>query len=232
MVVLIAEDDLNTRRGLAEVLQHEGFVAIQAADGSQAWDKYLEHRPDFICLDVMMPRMNGYELCRKIRQTDNETPIVFLTAKGEEIDTVVGLEIGADDYIIKPFAVKELLARFRAVARRCLAKDKLSPSKSSYEQEFRLGDLVVMPRQLRAIRADQVIDLSLREIKVLQLIFQRAGQVVDRIALMNHAWGQEYMPTSRTLDQHISQLRKKIELDPKNPSIIQTVHGVGYRYDF
>lgn len=228
LLVLIAEDDSLTRRGLADVLGGEGFACLQAADGAQAWEMYQQHRPNFVCLDVMMPRMNGYEVCRRIRAGDPHVPILFLTAKGEEVDKVAGLELGGDDYIVKPFSVKEVLARIRAVARRCLAAH---PNTADSHQPFMMGDLEIHPRQLRAQRGRASIDLSLREIKILTLLFAHAGQVVERNQLMNYAWGQDYLPNSRTLDQHVSQLRKRIELDPKNPAIIQTVHGVGYRYE-
>ena len=231
MVVLVAEDDPLTRAALVDVLREEGFVVLQAGDGEQAWEAYRSHRPDFVCLDVMMPRLNGYEVCRKIRALSPQTPIIFITAKGEEVDRVVGLEIGGDDYVVKPFGVKEVVARIRAVARRCLGADEPSATNQAIAEPFTMGDLQVMPRLLRAKRGDTWIDLSLRETKILALLHQRAGQVIDRTTLMNHAWGQEYLPSSRTLDQHISQLRKRIEADAKAPNIIQTVHGVGYRYD-
>lgn len=229
LLVLVAEDDPLTRRGLIDVLSGEGFACLQAADGRQAYQLFNQHHPNFVCLDVMMPGLNGYEVCKQIRAIDPHVPIIFLTAKGEEVDKVVGLEIGADDYIVKPFGVKEVLARMRAVARRCLAMP--GPSNDTSTAPFTMNDLEVHPRQLRAKRGDDWIDLSLREIKILQLLFDKAGQVIDRNQLMNHAWGQEYLPTSRTLDQHVSQLRKRIEADAKHPAIIQTVHGVGYRWN-
>jgi DNA-binding response OmpR family regulator len=229
LLVLVAEDDPLTRRGLIDVLNHEGFACLQAADGNSAWQLYEHHRPNFVCLDVMMPGMNGYDVCRRIRAIDPQVPIIFLTAKGEEADKVVGLEIGGDDYIVKPFGVKEVLARIRAVARRCLAHPAGSDQPGTMDP-FIMDDLEIVPRQLQARRHGQWIDLSLREIKILQLLHAETGKVVDRNRLMNYAWGTDYLPTSRTLDQHISQLRKRIERDPKQPSIIQTVHGVGYRY--
>ena len=230
LLVLVAEDDAITRRGLIDVLSGEGFACLQAADGRQAWQLFKQHRPNFVCLDVMMPEMNGYEVCKQIRAVDPQVPIIFLTAKGEEVDKVVGLEIGADDYVVKPFGVREVLARMRAVARRCLAMPGGAGADNSTEP-FTMHDLEVHPRLLRAKRGSEWIDLSLREIKILQLLFEHAGQVVDRSQLMNHAWGHEYLPNSRTLDQHVSQLRKRIETDAKHPSIIQTVHGVGYRWE-
>lgn len=232
MTVLVSEDDPLTRRGLCEVLREEGFETIEAADGLQAWDQFRRHAPDFVCLDVMMPGMSGYDVCRKIRSANPNVPVVFITAKGEEIDTVVGLELGADDYIVKPFGVKEVIARVRAVARRCLRGNRDDEANNDLPPiEFHMGTLVVSPTELRAHRGEQQFDLSLREMKILVLLFRSAGKVVDRNTLMNFAWDQDYLPSSRTLDQHISQLRKRIEIDPKHPQIIQTVHGAGYRFE-
>lgn len=229
MSVLVAEDDPVTRNGLRDVLRDEGLIPILACDGLQAWDLFRQHAPDFVCLDVMMPGLSGYELCRRIRSANPSVPVVFITAKGEEIDKVVGLEIGADDYIVKPFGVKEVIARIRAVARRCL-REYACQEEQLPAVEFIMSGLTVKPMELRAYRQGEVIDLSLREVKILTLLFRSAGKVVDRNSLMNAAWNQDYLPTSRTLDQHISQLRKRIEIDPRRPQIIHTVHGVGYRY--
>lgn len=231
MHVLVAEDDPLTRNGLCEVLRDEGFDTIAAADGLQAWELFCRYAPDFVCLDVMMPGMSGYDVCRKIRSANPQVPVMFITAKGEEIDKVVGLEIGADDYIVKPFGIKEVIARVRAVARRCLRQQTSEIEGELPSVEFTMGSLVVNPTELRARRGEQQFDLSLREVKILVLLFRSAGKVVDRNTLMNYAWNQDYLPSSRTLDQHISQLRKRIELDPKQPAIIQTVHGAGYRFE-
>lgn len=231
MHVLVAEDDAHTRNGLCSVLRDEGFDTLAAADGLQAWELFRRHAPDFVCLDVMMPGMSGYDVCRQIRAANPHVPVIFITAKGEEIDKVVGLEIGADDYIVKPFGIKEVVARVRAVARRCLRRELTAQEGEVPTVEFHMGNLIVNPTELRARRGQQVFDLSLREVKILVLLFRSAGKVVDRNTLMNYAWNQDYLPSSRTLDQHISQLRKRIESDPKRPSIIQTVHGAGYRFE-
>lgn len=227
MKVLIAEDDPNILTGICEILEEEGYQPVPARDGQQALDLHAQEEIDFVVLDIMMPRVNGYDVCRNIRKQNPTIPIIFLSAKSEEIDKVIGLELGADDYIMKPFGIKEFLARIRAVSRRCLrAKD--SPSQP---QAFWLDDLEVLPGELRARRGEQTIDLSLRDLKILTLLHERPSQVLDRNLLFNACWGVDYLPNSRALDQHISQLRKKIERDPKTPSIIQTVHGSGYRYD-
>lgn len=226
MKVLIAEDDPNTRDGLREILQGEGYEVITAIDGAEALDKFKESAPQVICLDVMMPKLDGYGVCRRIRQENSEVAILFITAKSEEIDAVLGLELGADDFIQKPFGIKEVVARIRAVTRRVYATRK-----NPVNGEFTIADLTVKPGELRAYRGDMPIELSLRDIKILRLLAKNQGKVLDRDAFFNECWGFEYLPTSRTLDQHISQLRKKIESDPKDPCIIRTVHGVGYRYE-
>ncbi|PIE44976.1 MAG: DNA-binding response regulator [Gammaproteobacteria bacterium] len=230
MKILIAEDDLHIRQGLADMLNAEGYSVITAENGEAALQSYQHANPvpDFIILDVMMPKMDGFSVCKAIRRENNDIPILFLTAKTEEIDKVLGLELGADDYISKPFSVAELRARIKTIARRCLKKQ--SPD----ADHFLFGELLVFPDELRAIRknhdAEQVIELSFREVKLLTCLHQHAGQVVSRDMLFDAAWGYEHLPNSRTLDQHISKLRKHIELDPAKPTLIQTVHGQGYRY--
>jgi DNA-binding response OmpR family regulator len=225
--VLLAEDDQLIRDGLAEILKREGYSVVLADDGEIALELFRSESPDFVCLDIMMPKISGYDACRKMRAARPRIPIIFITAKSEEIDKVVGLEMGADDYIVKPFGVKEVIARIRAVTRRCYA----AAEESTAESTFRMGDLEVSPRELRARRGDTTIELSLRDIKILQLLCEHRGQALARHTIFDHCWGEMYLPSSRTLDQHISQLRKRIEVSPKDPKIIRTVHGVGYRFD-
>ena len=225
MRVLIAEDDRHTREGLVEVLQSEGYDVVSAGDGMTAMKLFRESTPDFVCLDIMMPAASGYEVCKSIRADHPDLPIIFISAKAEEIDRLVGFELGADDFIIKPFSVREVVARVRAVSRRCYAQQESPP------EEFTLDDLQIVPAELRARRGDSVIELSPRDVCILQLLHNNVGKALDRRTLFRHAWDEDYFPNSRTLDQHISQLRKRIEVDPRNPRIIRTVHGVGYRYD-
>jgi len=225
MHALIAEDDIHTRDGLAEVLRGEGYDVTTAADGQEALRQFHACRPDFVCLDIMMPEQSGFEVCRRLRELAPELPIIFISAKSEEVDKLVGFDLGADDFIGKPFSTREVVARIRAVTRRCYARQP-QPSPS-----FVMGDLRVYPAELRARRDDRTIELSLRDVKLLQLFHSHAGQVLDRHTIVTHAWGETYLPNSRTLDQHISQLRKRIEVNAKMPQLICTVHGVGYRYD-
>lgn len=226
MKVLVAEDDPLTRKAVAEVLADEGYQVLEATNGRAALEMFQEHSPDFICLDIMMPEVNGYEVCRRLRSANCDVPIVFISAKSEEIDKVVGLELGADDFIIKPFGVKELIARIRAVTRRCHQTQAVPSTKN-----FRMGDLEVLPAELRARRGSETIELSLRDVQILQLFHQHRGEVLDRTTVFNLVWGEEYFPNSRTLDQHISRLRKRIEIRPDDPALIRTVHGAGYRFD-
>ncbi len=224
--ILIAEDDDHTRDALREVLTMEGYEVIPAGDGLQAVDFFRVENPDFVCLDVMMPGLNGYEVCKQIRKQDEKVPILFLTAKAEEIDTVLGLELGADDYMTKPFGVKEIIARIRAILRRTAARGA-----GKTDDDFTMDDLRIVPTELRAYRDKQEIQLSPRDVKVLRLLFDRRGKVIDRNTLADEVWGVDYFPESRALDQHISQLRKRIEKDPSQPRIIRTVHGAGYRFE-
>lgn len=224
--ILIAEDDDNTRDGLREILTMEGYEVIAASDGLQAVDFFRVENPDFVCLDVMMPGLNGYEVCKQIRKQDEKVPILFLTAKAEEIDTVLGLELGADDYMTKPFGVKEIIARIRAILRRTATR---GGGKS--DDDFTMDDLRIVPTELRAYRDKTEIPLSPRDVKVLRLLHDRRGKVIDRNTLADEVWGVDYFPESRALDQHISQLRKRVEKDPAQPRIIRTVHGAGYRYE-
>jgi DNA-binding response OmpR family regulator len=225
--VLIAEDDLHILNGIREALENEGYRVVVAQNGREALSVFSMEEPDFVLLDIMMPEMNGYDVCRNIRRADKSTPVVFLSAKSEEIDKVLGLELGADDYIMKPFGLKELLARVRAISRRCF--EQRAPRDA--DRSFLLRDFEVFPAELRGRRGDSQVELSLREVRMLQVFRDYAGRVVDRDTLFKLCWGIEHYPNSRTLDQHISKLRKKIERDPKVPSIILTVHGAGYRFD-
>lgn len=230
--VLVAEDDPNTRAALVEVLSREGHEVVAAADGKQAMFYLQRQSFDMACLDVMMPGASGYDLCRFIRSRDSRMPVLFITAKGDEIDKVVGLELGADDYIVKPFGIQEVLARIRAIARRCIAAPVATcVADSIHGDDFQMDDLLISPRSLRAIRGDQTIEITPRELKLLHALWAKRGQVVTRGELCRGAWEHGHVPASRTLDQTISQLRKRIEVDPQSPRIIQTVYGVGYRYE-
>ena len=226
--ILVVEDDQAILTGLVDLLEEEGFAVLQATDGVAALARHSQEKPDVILLDLMIPEKNGYDVCREIRRTDPHTPIVMLTAKGEEVDKVVGLELGADDYVVKPFGVNELLARIRAVLRRNHSR---AARAAGEEGPLRFGDVVVDPRTLRGSKAGRTFDVSRREMALLRLFASRQGEALDRAVLLEEVWGVRYEGTTRTLDQHVALLRKKIEDDPAHPRYITTVHGTGYRFN-
>ncbi len=223
--ILIAEDDTHLRQGLIDLFEGEGYHVLAAADGQQALDLYDKSSPDLLLLDVMMPHMSGYDVCRRIRQQNTQTPIIMLTAKGEEIDKVVGLELGADDYITKPFGLHELRARVKAVLRRSAPNNQKITSDG-----FTFGATQIDRRRLEATLGEHTCRLTARELTLLETFHAHPGEVLNRDFLLNAGWGIDYQGTTRTLDQHIAQLRKKVEVQPDSPQSIQTAHGIGYRY--
>lgn len=226
--ILIAEDDPHIRQGLADTLESEGYQVSAACDGEDALRLFTEAAPQLVLLDVMMPGLSGYDVCQRIRQQDPRIPILMLTAKGEEIDKVIGLEKGADDYVTKPFGIHELLARIRALLRR--AHTSAGIHEESLPSELIVGSSTVDRGRYELTRGKKTFALSARELRLLEVFHQHPGEVLDRDRLLNDVWGIEYLGTTRTLDQHIAQLRKKIEENPAVPRVILTVHGVGYRY--
>jgi DNA-binding response OmpR family regulator len=227
--ILIAEDEAPLRQGLIDLLEGEGYRVTAVADGAAALVRFGAERPDLVLLDVMMPEQSGYDVCRAIRKTDSLTPILMLTAKGEEIDKVIGLELGADDYVTKPFGLHELRARVAALLRR--AGQSLPANATALPDRFQIGTAVIDRKCYRVEHAGATADLTPREVKLLEIFYQRQGEVLSRNDLLNAVWGIDYFGTTRTLDQHIAQLRKKIEPNPATPQVITTIHGVGYRYE-
>jgi DNA-binding response OmpR family regulator len=199
----------------------------KATNGTKALILYETHKPDLILLDIMIPEKSGYDVCREIRRKDQVTAIVMLTAKGEEIDKVVGLEIGADDYIVKPFAVSELLARVRAALRRTKPGQ---PAPKFSDRPISFGNVRIDPATLRGHKGKREFTLSTREVRLIQLLSEHEGEALDRFKILDEIWGVKYEGTTRTLDQHVAKLRQKIEDDPSDPRHILTVHGVGYRF--
>jgi DNA-binding response OmpR family regulator len=228
--ILVAEDDANIRNGLIDTLESEGYQATPAADGEQALHLFQSGTFDLVLLDIMMPGKSGYDVCRAIRSRNEEIPIIMLTAKGAEIDKVVGLKLGADDYITKPFGLHELLARIAAVLRRAQRKPNRPKTEVALPDSFVFGAAQIDSRQFRAQTGKKIHSLSGRELRLLELFYTHPNEVLSRDQLLNQAWGVEYYGTTRTLDQHIAQLRKKIEPNPARPTVIVTVHGIGYRY--
>lgn len=227
--ILVAEDDANIREGLVDTLTSEGYDVTAAQDGNAALAAFESDRFSLILLDVMMPGKSGYDLCRIIRSKDETLPVIMLTAKGEEIDKVVGLKLGADDYITKPFGIHELLARIEAVLRR--SKRTLEKETIRTPESFTFGGRTVKTKSYKLIKNGDTLDLSEREMNLLLFFHNHPDEVLSRETLLNAIWGIDYFGNTRTLDQHVAQLRKKIEDDPANPSIITTVHGIGYRYN-
>ena len=222
--ILIIEDEEEMVRGLKLNLVDEGYEVDYALDGKEGLEKALHEKPDLILLDIMLPGMNGLEICKELRQNKMDIPIVMLTAKGDEIDKVIGLEIGADDYISKPFSIRELLARVKAHLRREHRSDETVPG------IVQLGSLKIDFGQHRIIRDDKELDLTSLEVDVLRYLIGQEGKVVSRDDLLDKIWGYERFPTTRTIDNHILKLRKKIEINPNRPRHILTVYGGGYRF--
>jgi len=225
--ILVVEDDANIRRGVTDILESEGYEVTPARDGAEGLKLYRQGGHDLVLLDLMMPEMNGYDVCREIRKRSPQVPILILSAKSEEVDKVVGLEIGADDYITKPFGVRELLARVSAALRRARVGDDAGTV--TLPDEFQFGTVTVRPRKFEANRGTEIIPLTPRELKLIEIFHSKPDEALTRDYLLDNAWGIDYMGTTRTLDQHIAQLRKKIEAEGDEPYIL-TVHGVGYRY--
>jgi DNA-binding response OmpR family regulator len=221
--ILIAEDELNMRKGLQDNLEFEGYEVNCAEDGEEALEHIKKNNYDLIILDVMMPKMSGFDVCKAARKIGIETPIILLTAKGDEIDKVLGLELGADDYVTKPFSLRELLARIKAILRR--SENKIS-STGVFEK---IGKLNVNFTAYTATSNGKEISLSHKEFDILSYLWKKRNVTVRRDDLLNEVWGYEESPTTRTVDNFILKLRQKIEKDPNNPRIILTVHGVGYK---
>ena len=224
--VLIVEDDPHILLGLEEVLKSDGFDVGVCNRGDQALDAVRKHRPALILLDVMLPGLSGYDICKQLRAKKVATPILMLTAKGQELDKVVGLDLGADDYVTKPFGVRELLARIHALLRRTAAAPSSEPNAQA---PFQIGSATIDPKTFQLKREKTVEELTAKELKLLQLFAAHPGEVFSRDRLLNEVWGYNYYGTTRTLDQVIVQLRKKLGDNGDEPKHLLTVHGVGYK---
>lgn len=226
--ILVVEDDPHIRLGLVEALGSEGYQVTESRDGAQALAQIAQQQPDLVILDVMLPRKSGYDVCREVRATKNPVPILMLTAKGQETDKVVGLELGADDYVTKPFGVRELVARVHALLRRS------QPGKAGeapLPDALRFGTVEIDVPALRGKCGQTAFELTPRELAVLALLYRERGHAVSRDRILNEVWGIEYYGTTRTLDQVIVKIRQKIETEPAEPRHLLTVHGLGYRLD-
>ena len=226
-MVLAIEDDPAILRGLSDNLRFEGYDVITATDGETGYNMQRERKPDLILLDLMLPRMSGLEFCRKLRGEGIETPVLMLTARSEEADRVLGLDLGADDYVAKPFSVRELMARVRALLRRSqLGTD----GTDALPDELRFGGTEIDFRSYEARRNGAAVQMTRKEFAILRYLASRAGEVVSRDDLLNQVWGYDAYPSSRTVDNHVAGLRAKLERDASLPEHIRTVHGVGYKF--
>lgn len=222
--ILVVDDEPAILRGVADNLRRELHDVWTAADGEAAYRLIAEKRPDLVVLDLMLPKLSGYELCRRMRSDGMSTLILMLTARGEETDRVVGLDMGADDYLTKPFSVRELLARVRALLRRTQSAPR------GRVDQLVVGDMTIDFRRYEARKAGKPFDMTRREFQILQALASRPGEVVTRDELLNQVWGFDASPTTRTIDNHIAGLRAKLEADPEEPRRILTVRGVGYKW--
>jgi DNA-binding response OmpR family regulator len=226
--ILIVEDDPHILLGLEEVLKSEGFEVVSCNRGDKAIEAAAKCRPSLIVLDVMLPGMSGYDICKQLRSKKISTPILMLTAKGQEIDKVVGLDLGADDYVTKPFGVRELLARIHAILRRGSGSGSIQADNGI---SFKIGHAEIDPKTFQVRRGKTIDELTARELKLLQIFYAHPGEVLSRDRLLNEVWGYNYYGTTRTLDQVIVQLRKKLGDNGGNPRHLVTVHGVGYKLE-
>ncbi|MHC4641721.1 MAG: response regulator transcription factor [Planctomycetota bacterium] len=220
--VLIIEDDATMLRGLKDNFEFKGYSVLTAADGEEGLNTALNKKPDLIILDIMLPKINGYEICRLIRKENLEMPIIMLTAKGEESDVVLGLNLGADDYVTKPFSIKELLARSAAFLRR-----RRQSEKDIYE--FADYCLDIPARQLTHKGSE--IQLSPKEFRLLELFVKKTGRALTRDEILNVVWGYDCYVGTRSIDRFITTLRSKIEPDPHNPTFIHTIREIGYKFE-
>lgn len=221
--ILVIEDDAALLRGLRDNLEAESHEVLTAADGAEGWRLSHDGEPDLIVLDLMLPKLSGYEICRKLRSEGDNVPILMLTARGEEADRVLGLDLGADDYVTKPFSVRELLARVRAMLRRANPPRAL-PDRLDFD------DVTVDFVAYEARKAQAVVEMTPKEFAVLRYLASRAGEVVHRYELLEEVWGYRSQPTTRTVDTHIASLRAKLEDEPAEPRHLLTVYAVGYRF--
>ncbi len=222
--ILIIEDEPDMARGLADNLEFEGYAVHIETNGEAGLQYALAQPVDLILLDLMLPKLPGYEVCKNLRAKGKTMPIIMLTAKGQEIDKVLGLELGADDYMTKPFGLRELLARIHAQLRRH------KPNAEELAEQFSFGEVALDFKHYRATKAGVELELTAKEFEILHFLISHRGTTVKRADLLDKVWGLEEYPTTRTVDNHILKLRKKVERDPANPEFIITVHGLGYKF--
>ena len=224
--ILLVEDEPGLQLTLSDRLRREGYVVDTAGDGQAGLDKAATGAFDLVLLDVMLPRKNGFDVLRDLRQKSIDTPVIMLTARGQVVDTVVGLKLGADDYLAKPFEMMELLARIEARLRRRTTPAAAPPASEGYQ----FGDVRVDYRSAEVFKGADTIELSAREYQLLRYLIEHRGEIISRDQLLNEVWGYNAMPSTRTVDVHVAWLRQKIEPNPRHPQYLLTVHGLGYRF--
>ncbi|WP_458414157.1 response regulator transcription factor [Schinkia sp. CFF1] len=223
--VLVVDDEEKIREMISSYLKNEGYETLEAADGKNAVDYVNSEQIDIVLLDIMMPEMDGYEALKEIHMIQKNTPVIMLTAKTDEIDKIVGLELGADDYITKPFSLRELTARMKAVLRRTNADHE------DHDDEVLIrGDMSINLSTYEVFIDGKKVNLTPTEFKILVTLAQKPGRVYSRMQLMNVAFGEAYANYERSIDTHVSNLRRKVEEDPHNPNYIHTLYGIGYRF--
>ncbi len=230
-LILAIEDEPDLREGIKHNLELEGYRVETAADGKEGLRKARDLRPTLILLDLMLPGMSGLDVLRTLRETGQETPIIIVSAKGQDRDKVTGLELGADDYLTKPFGLSELAARIRAVLRRTQAGAKGGGERTAVGGVMKFEGLTVDWKRFSIQRDGEEVQLSRYEAEILRMLIERRGEVVSRQDLLRKVWGYVHLPTTRTVDNHIARLRKKLEKDVENPIHVVTVHGLGYRFE-
>jgi two-component system alkaline phosphatase synthesis response regulator PhoP len=221
--ILIVEDEPNMVAGLRDNFEFEGYQVLTAPDGVAGLERALSESPDLVILDVMMPRMSGLDVCKQLKAKKPSMPIIMLTARGQEVDKVVGLELGADDYVTKPFSIRELLARVKAVLRRAGTLPKQG-------EKFAFGEVEVNLRNCQVSRKGKSLEFSSKEFELLKYFLNHPGETLSRDRLLEDVWGYDRFPTTRTVDAHIVRLRQKVEPKPDDPRFILTVHGTGYKF--
>jgi DNA-binding response OmpR family regulator len=221
--ILIIEDEPNMVAGLRDNFEFEGYEVAAAYDGVEGLERALKESPDLVLLDVMMPKMSGLDVCKQLKVKRPGMPIIMLTARGQEVDKVVGLELGADDYVTKPFSIRELIARTKAVLRR-------SSKSNGQGDKFGFSDVAIDLKSCRVTRRGKPVEVSAKEFELLKYFIFHSGETLSRERLLSEVWGYEHFPTTRTVDAHIVRLRQKLEPSPEQPHFFLTVHGVGYKF--
>lgn len=226
--VLVVDDEQSIVTLLKYNIEQAGYQVIVAYDGVQALEKVNEEKPDLVVLDVMLPEMDGIEVCKTIRSDKNQVPILMLTAKDDEFDRVLGLELGADDYMTKPFSPREVVARVKAILRRV---SQIESSQLDEDEDIILGSIRIRPDYFEVYRNDELLELTPKEFELLLYLIERQGRVITREHMLNSVWNYEFAGDSRIVDVHISHLRDKLEENPKQPQFIKTVRGLGYKLE-